>query len=182
MKNFYSVLLTILSISTTQLSQAQCFGTKGPNLLGAKGTFSAPFITVSTTADACISAGSNTYNPTANVGNALSGCSAPAMSLPCSDYIYTDKSNGLFNEFRYSIVKTVGNNNGFNCIKGDWRGSDHTGDGGYFLAVNGAPNNTFSPVFYQIKSIPVCVGTTYEFSAYVINLKPGSGTSSSSPN
>ena len=157
MKNFYSVVLTILSISISQLSQAQCVGAKGPNLLGAKGTFSAPFITVNTAADACISAGSNTYNPTGNVGNALSGCSTPAMSLPCSDYIYTDKSNGLFNEFRYSILKTVGNNNGFNCIKGDWRGSDHTGDGGYFLAVNGAPNNTFSPVFYQIKSIPVCI-------------------------
>lgn len=182
MKKFYTLLLTVLSISGYQFSHAQCLGNKGPNLLGAKGTFSAPFITVNPNADACTSSGSSAWSPVGNVGNALAGCNTPAQSLPCSDYIYTAANNGLFNEFRYSVVKTVGTTTGFNCIKGDWRGSDHTGDGGYFLAVNGAPNTTFSPIFYQIKSIPVCIGTTYEFSAYVINLKPGSGVTSSSPN
>jgi len=44
------------------------------------------------------------------------------------------------------------------------------------MAVNGAPNSTFSPIFYQIKSIPVCIDTTYEFSAWVINLLPGTSS------
>ena len=53
------------------------------------------------------------------------------------------------------------------------------------MAVNGAPNGTYSPIFYQIKSIPVCIGTTYEFSAWVINLLPGTSSAavkSSEPN
>ncbi len=182
MKKFYSIIITAIIICSYQSTQAQCNGIKGPNLLGAKGTFSTPFITVNTNATACTSSGSNTYNPPANIGNALTGCTNPGASIPCSDYTYTAVSGGLIPEFRYSILKTVGNTNGGNCIKGDWRGSDHTGDGGYFMAVNGAPNNTFSNVFYQIKSIPVCIGATYEFSAYVINLKPGSGESASNPN
>ncbi|MEO6722489.1 MAG: T9SS type A sorting domain-containing protein [Ferruginibacter sp.] len=182
MKKFYTLILTAIIISSSQVSIAQCNGIKGPNLLGAKGTFSAPFITVNAGATDCTKSGSNTYNPPGNVGNALLGCSAIGAALPCSDYTYTAASGGLVPEFRYSVLKTVGNANGGNCIKGDWRGSDHTGDGGYFLAVNGAPNNTFSSVFYKIKSIPVCIGATYEFAAYVINLKPGSGTNSTCPN
>jgi hypothetical protein len=88
--------------------------------------------------------------------------------------VYTAISGGLEPEFTYSILKTIGDNSGGNCIKGDWVGQDHTGDGGYFMAVNGAPANTFSPIFYQIKTIPVCIGATYEFSAWVINLLPAS--------
>ncbi len=182
MKKIYTIIMSALTLSSYQVSTAQCNGVKGPNLLGAKGTFSAPFITVNTNAAACTSSGSNTFNPPGNVGNALLGCSNPGLFLPCSDYIYTADVGGLIPEFRYSVLKSVGNANGGNCIKGDWRGSDHTGDGGYFLAVNGAPNTGFSPIFYQMKSVPVCIGATYEFSAYVINLRPGSGTNASSPN
>ena len=182
MKKIYTIIMSALTLSSYQVSTAQCNGVKGPNLLGAKGTFSAPFITVNTNAAACTSSGSNTFNPPGNVGNALLGCSNPGLFLPCSDYIYTSDIGGLIPEFRYSILKSVGNANGGNCIKGDWKGSDHTGDGGYFMAVNGAPNTAFSPIFYQMKSVPVCIGATYEFSAYVINLRPGSGTNASSPN
>ncbi len=166
-------MLTVISLCSYQFSNAQCEGVKGPNLLGAKGTFSAPFITVNDAAANCTSSGSNTFNPNGNVGNALSGCTDPGIANPCSDYVYTAASGGLEPEFTYSILKTIGDNNGGNCIKGDWIGKDHTGDAGYFMAVNGAPNNTFSHVFYQIKSIPVCIGATYEFSAWVINLLPG---------
>ena len=183
MKKVYTIFLSALVfICSNQTTQAQCNGVKGPNLLGAKGTFSAPFITVNTNAASCTRSGSNTYNPPGNVGKALAGCDNIGSALPCSDYRYTAASAGLSPEFRYSILKTVGNVNGGNCIKGDWRGSDHTGDGGYFMAVNGAPNGTYSPVFYRIKSIPVCIGATYEFSAYVINLLPGTGTNANSPN
>jgi len=182
MKKFYTLMMTVLCLISHEISNAQCNGVKGPNLLGAKGTFSAPFITLNGAAGACTSSGSNTFNPNGNIGNALSGCSTPGVAIPCSDYVYTDASGGLQPEFRYTIIKNIGDANGGNCIKGDWRGKDRTGDGGYFMAVNGAPSNTFSPVFYKIKSIPVCIGATYEFSAWVINLLPGSGTNSSSPN
>lgn len=182
MKKFYTLMLTVLCLISNEISNAQCNGVKGPNILGAKGTFSAPFITVNNGAAACTNSGSNTFNPNGNIGNALLGCSTPGVALPCSDYVYTAANNGLYPESRYSIIKNIGDANGGNCIKGDWRGMDHTGDGGYFMAVNGAPTSTFSPVFYKVKSIPVCIGATYEFSAWVINLLPGSGTSSSSPN
>jgi len=172
MKKFYSIILAVISMCSYQTADAQCNGVKGPNLLGAKGTFSAPFITENIGAAACITSGSNTYNPAGNIGNALSGCITAGTAVPCSDYNYTSASSGLTPEFRYSILKTVGDNNGGNCIKGDWRGKDHTGDGGYFMAVNGSPSTLSSPVFYKIKSIPVCIGATYEFSAWVINLLP----------
>lgn len=177
MKRFY-LLLSLLGLTgATAHAQTICSGNAGPNLLGAKGTFSAPFITVNNGADNCLQSGSSSFNPNGNVGNALTGCSAAVGSMtPCSDYTYTATSNGLNPEFRYAILRTIGDANGGNCIKGDWRASDHTGDGGYFMAVNGAPNNTFSPIFYQMKSIPVCIGTRYEFSAWVINLLPGSSS------
>ena len=185
MKRFYLAVATFCLASASS-AQTICSGNAGPNLLGAKGTFSAPFITVNNNAENCLRAGSATYNPTNNVGNPLGGCSAATGSMtPCSDYTYTATNNGLNPEFRYSILRTIGDVSGGNCIKGDWRGADHTGDGGYFMAVNGAPNNTFSPVFYQIKSIPVCIGTRYEFSAWVINLLPASSnvaTPGSEPN
>jgi hypothetical protein len=177
MKKFYTFVLTALSLISYQFSNAQCNGIKGPNLLGAKGTFSAPFITVNNAAAACTGSGSNTYNPNGNIGNALLGCTGTGTAVPCSDYVYTAASGGLQPEFRYTVIKNIGDNNGGNCVKGDWRGKDHTGDGGYFLAVNGAPDVTFSNIFYQVKAIPVCIGATYEFSAWVINLLPGTSSS-----
>ncbi len=185
MKKFYTLVLTVLSVCSFQFTNAQCNGIKGPNLLGTKGTFSAPFITVNTSASACISSGTTTYNPTGNIGNALMGCTTTGQSLPCSDYKYTAAGGGLGAEFRYSIIKNIGDINGGNCIKGDWRGTDHTGDGGYFMAVNGAPDTTYSKVFYQIKSIPVCTGATYEFSAWVLNVLPstsGAARTGTEPN
>jgi hypothetical protein len=185
MKKIYILALTMLCLIDAQISNAQCNGIKGPNLLGAKGTFSAPFITPNTNAAACAISGSNTYNAVGNVGNALVGCTSTiGIAVPCSDYVYTAADQGLIPEFRYTILKNLGDNNGTSCVRGrnDWKGKDHTGDGGYFMVVNGAPNATYSPIFYQIKSIAVCIGATYEFSAWVLNAQPGNGTSSSSPN
>ena len=172
MKKFYSILLTVLCLGIYQVTNAQ----NGPNLLGARGTFSTPIVTPNTTAANCTKAGSATYNPPDNIGKALAGCSTPGSFLPCSDYTYTSASGGLGPEFTYTLIKNIGDANGGNCIKGDWRGKDHTGDGGYFMAVNGAPNGTYSSLFYQIKTIPVCIGTTYEFSAYVLNILPASSS------
>lgn len=174
MKKFYTLVLTVITLCNYQMATAQCDGVKGPNLLGAKGTFSAPFITVNTAAANCTSSGSNTYNSAGNIGNALTGCSSTGTILPCSDFVYTAANGGLEPEFTYTILKNIGDANGRNCIKGDWVGKDHTNDGGYFMAVNGTPSTSLNPVFYQVKNIPVCVGATYEFSAWVINLLPAS--------
>ena len=162
---------------------------KGPNLLGAKGTFSEPYITVNTNADACLADGLHPYSPVGNIGNALTKCtSVLGEIIPCSDYDYTDKYRGMVPEFTYTLIKNMGDPGGTtNCVhevNSAWVAADHTGDGGYFLAVNGAPNDRTSPVFYQIKQIPVCIGTTYEFSAWVISMAPGADgtTSNASPN
>src|SRR5664279_3266818 len=178
MKKFNTIIAAVISVCSFQFSQAQlCNGVKGPNLLAAKGTFSAPFITVNTNASACLTDGSNSYNPPGNVGNQLTGCTAAIGNIiPCSDYVYSSQANGMQPEFTYSILKVMGDASGSNCIHSSvWKGKDHTNDGGYFLAVNGAPNTTFSPLFYQIKNIPVCIGTTYEFSAWVISMIAGNG-------
>src|ERR1035437_2422369 len=94
------MFVCLMGMLTTE-SQAQlCTGAKGPNLLGAKGTFSAPFITVNSTASACLSSGTHTYNPPGNVGNALTGCTSTIGSMiPCSDYTYTATTGGIETEF-----------------------------------------------------------------------------------
>jgi len=173
MKKFYTFLFTVSGLISFNLADAQ----NGPNLLGAKGTFSGPFITVNSKAESCTADGTKTYNPVGNIGNALTGCSSAGSSLPCSGYTYVYKSGSLGPEFTYTIIKNIGDINGGNCIKGDWRGQDHTGDGGYFMAVNGAPDKNYSNIFYQMKSIPVCPGTKYEFSAWVLNILPSSSPS-----
>ncbi len=178
-------MMATAALFTGGHAHAQCFGVRGPNLMAAKGTFSQPFINPNPAAAACAGSGANSYSPPGNVGNAISTCSAPGNILPCSDYTYSAASGGLSPEGRYTLIKTIGNTSGGNCIKSDWRGSDHTGDGGYFMLINGAPSASTSPIFYQVKSIPVCVGTTYEVSAWVINVLPstsGSASAGSEPN
>jgi len=172
MKHFYMSLLALLCMGVTQLN-AQT----GPNLLGAKGTFSAPFVTPNNSASICTRSGLYSYAPSGNIGNALNTLSGVGTAVPASGYNYVSKSGGLQPEFTYTLIKNIGDANGGNCIKGDWRGQDHTGDGGWFMAVNGAPNNTKSAIFYQINSITVCPGTKYEFSAWVINLLPKTSSS-----
>jgi hypothetical protein len=168
MKNFYAIVLAVFCLGSYQFSNAQV----GPNLLGAKGTFSAPFITVNNSAASCTKDGLTSYNPSGNIGSQLNGCSLGGSFLPCSDYKYSAANGGLIPEGTYTLIKNIGNASGGNCVHGAWQGQDHTGDGGWFMAVNGAPDKTTSPVFYQIKSIPVCIGTKYEFSAWVINILP----------
>lgn len=170
MKTLSALFLTAAGVCFNYAASAQCTGTKGPNILGAKGSFSQPFISVNTAAATCIASGSNAYSPLGNAGNSLNGCTGTGAIRPCSDYTYTAASGGLGPESRYAILKTVGNSAGGNCIKGDWRGSDHTGDGGYFMVINGAASASTNKTFYQIRSIPVCPGSTYEFSAWAINV------------
>ena len=53
MKHFNTLLLAAIGLFSFQLTSAQtgtlCDGNKGPNLLGARGTFSIPYITPNTT-------------------------------------------------------------------------------------------------------------------------------------
>ena len=177
MKQFCNTLSLLLALFATQQINAQCTGTKGPNILGAKGSFSAPFVTINPSAAACAASGTSTFSPVGNVGKALSGCSSTGDILPCSPYPYTAASGGLNPEPSYSVVKVIGDANGFNCLKGQWKGSDHTGDGGYFMVVNGAHNSSVDQRFYQVKNIPVCIGSTYEVSAWAINVLPSTYSS-----
>ena len=187
MKQFNFILLAVISIFNYQAASAQtgtlCAGNKGPNLLGARGSFSIPYITVNNNADPDLQNGANTYTPTGNVGSQLEGCANPTGNFfPCSDYTYTSVKDGMQPEFTYSILKVMGDASGSNPIHEPiWKAADHTGDGGYFLAVNGAPDITRTPIFYQIKSIPVCDGSTYEFSAWVINMMPPGGDPAAAP-
>ena len=139
-------------------------GGLGTNILGASGTFSAPYITANPTVS-CINNGSTIASPLGNLGNAVSGLTT---------YNYASTSNSLGPEGTYSFLKTMGTMAIRNCIKTDWVASDHTGDGGYAMIVNGSPNsNSFGKTFYQASSMAVCPNTLYEFSAYVINVLPG---------
>jgi len=151
-------------------------GGLGTNILGASGTFSAPYISANPTVS-CINNGSTVASPAGNLGNAVSGLTT---------YNYASTSNGLSPEGTYSFLKTLGTMATRNCIKTDWVASDHTGDGGYAMIVNGSPNsNSFGKTFYQASSMVVCPNTLYEFSAYVINVLPGNhaaATPGSEPN
>ena len=141
-------------------------GGLGSNILGAQGTFSAPYITPNAVVN-CINDGSIPAAPLQNLGNAK-----PSLT----NYTYAETSNSLGPEGRYSFLKTLGtiSPTNRNCIKTDWVASDRTGDGGYVMIVNGSPNSaTFGETFYQATSIAVCPNTLYEFSAYVINVLPG---------
>ena len=141
-------------------------GGLGSNILGAQGTFSAPYITPNTVLN-CINDGSTPAAPLQNLGNAN-----PSLT----NYTYASTSNSLGAEGRYSFLKTLGtiSPTNRNCIKTDWVASDHTGDGGYAMIVNGSPNSaSFGETFYKATSIAVCPNTLYEFSAYVINVLPG---------
>ncbi len=144
-------------------------GVLGDNILGNRGTFSSPFI-VPTAGSNCVNNGlTASVNPPQNVGQAH-----PELT----NYKYVSGSGGLGPEGTYSFLKTIGTMAAKNCIKGDWVGSDHSGDGGYFMVVNGSPKvGTYGKTFYSSKSQPVCPNTLYEFSAYVINVLPGSSGS-----
>lgn len=188
MKQFNTILVAVTALFSFQTAQAQlCDGVKGPNLLGAKGTFSTTYINPNPNADPCLTANTSTYNPTGNIGMPLLKCDeAVGEKVPCTGYNYAFTQNGMVPEYTYSLIKNIGDKNGHNCIHSQnlWVGKDKTGDDGYFLAVNGAPNTSKDSVFYQIKQIPVCIGTTYEFSAWVISLVPGvdGATDNMSPN
>gem|GEM_PF-1009860 len=142
-----------------------CNGATGPNLLGSMGTFSNPYITPNnSTSAACIRNGTSAA-PFDNIGN-------PKPNQ--TTYVYSQTSGGLGPEGRYTFVKALGDGATANCLHNDFRGADRTGDGGYFMAINGSPNQTmFGGTFFKLDSIPVCPNTDYEFSAWLANLKTG---------
>ena len=89
MRKFYTIILTVISSYSYQITNAQCTGVKGPNLIGAKGTFSSPAITINPHASNCSESGSSTYSTVGTVGDALPGCTtAMGNSFTCSDFAY----------------------------------------------------------------------------------------------
>jgi gliding motility-associated-like protein len=143
-----------------------CMAAKGPNILGQMGSFSEPYMDPNNTTSAnCIRDGLNSYSPFNNIAN-----SKPDLTT----YVYASGSGGLFPEGRYTFVKTLGDSSGANCLHTNFRAKDHTGDGGYFMAINGSPDvGSFGSTFFQLDSIPVCPNSNYEFSAYITNILSG---------
>ncbi len=142
-----------------------CNGATGPNILGAMGTFSEPYIVPNNTTSALCIRNGTPQAPLNNIG----------MPKPNqTTYVYAQTSGGLGPEGRYTFVKTLGDGATANCLHNDFRGRDRTGDGGYFMAINGSPNQSlFGGTFFKLDSIPVCPNTDYEFSAWLSNLKTG---------
>ncbi|HWB90890.1 MAG TPA: gliding motility-associated C-terminal domain-containing protein [Puia sp.] len=71
----------------------------------------------------------------------------------------------------YAIVHSPG----FNCFPPDWLNftGDHTGDSnGYFMLINAS---TPPSTFYTQEIDGLCSGTSYQFSAWIINLASHSG-------
>jgi gliding motility-associated-like protein len=143
-----------------------CDASKGPNILGAIGTFSMPFMMPNnSTSSTCIRDGVNSYSPLNNIAE-------PKTEL--TDYVYAFTTGDLVPEGRYTFLKNAGDENGPSCLHPNYRGIDHTGDGGYFMAINGSPDvGTYGTTYFSLDSIPVCPNTNYEFSAYILNLISG---------
>lgn len=143
-----------------------CLSAKGPNILGPMGSFSVPYMIPNNgTSALCIRNGLNTFSPLNNI----------AMPKPLqTTYVYAQSSGGLFPEGRYTFLKTVGDLTGPSCLHSRFRVVEHTGDGGYFMAINGSPNQAlFGATFFRLDSIPVCANTNYEFSAFLTNMLTG---------
>lgn len=147
-------------------------GNLGPSILGVEGTFSLRYITPNNSAAACTQNGSeDSPNPPNNIGDAK-----PELT----GYSYAKGNNGLGPEGTYSFVRSLGTNSNWNhnlygnCIKKDWRGKDHTGDGGYFMAINGSTDSLAASgkIFFR-KTVTVCPNTLYEFSAWLSKLVNG---------
>jgi gliding motility-associated-like protein len=71
----------------------------------------------------------------------------------------------------YSIVHSPG----VNCFTGDWVNftGDHTGDpNGYFMLINAS---TPPSDFYRQRVDGLCAGTSYQFSAWIVNMASHSG-------
>ncbi|RYY90167.1 MAG: T9SS type B sorting domain-containing protein [Chitinophagaceae bacterium] len=108
------------------------------------------------------------------------GGNNPGPQLPASvvggyQYVQGDCPNDGFYAIRNSTV---------NCFGNSWHDVtvDHTGDAnGYFMLVNAS---TSPGIFFQDTIRGLCAGTTYEFSAWVLNVLRSSscGTGAVQPN
>lgn len=100
-------------------------------------------------------------------------------ALGSSVTAYTYSSSGQLDEGVYTIANTTSGlkGNAWHII------SDHTGNtNGYMMVVNSARLSS-EGVFYTKTVSGLCAGTTYEFSAWLINImNPASGTDQYHPN
>lgn len=142
-----------------------CTAAKGPNMLGAIGSFSEPYLQPNTAAANCLRNDLNTFSQVNNI----------ALPKPQqTTYTYTAANGGLFPEGRYTFIKNMGDHTGASCLHSRFHAVEHTGDGGYFMAVNGSPDLAlYGNTFFRLDSIPVCPNTNYEFSAFVTNILSG---------
>ena len=104
-------------------------------------------------------------DPVVNISFA-NGNSNFGSPIPETNYTYVA---GNPSDGQYTIVKTTaGLNSGWHQNVVNHTPNDPNG---YFMVVNA---DYSQGIFYQ-KSIPVCPNTTYQFTAYIINILKGSG-------
>ena len=109
----------------------------------------------------------------------------PGQPLPASVTNMQYTSNNCPNDGQYTIYNSlVGSGNCHGGDGGSWHDvtHDHTGNpNGYMMIVNASYNPS---VFFTQSAPTLCPGTTYQFSAYILNLitKQASGPGVSEPN
>ncbi|MFP9113528.1 T9SS type B sorting domain-containing protein [Flavobacterium sp. RHBU_3] len=90
------------------------------------------------------------------------GTSSHGPALGSSITSYTYSSADFPNDGSYTIEKTTNTPNTW------WTTTDHTGNGGYMMVVNASTSVT--DYFYKNTVTGLCPNTTYEFSAWIMNL------------
>ncbi|MFM2358359.1 MAG: hypothetical protein RLY16_352, partial [Bacteroidota bacterium] len=92
------------------------------------------------------------------------GTALNAGALEAGVTSYTYKASGFPSDGYYSVTNST---NGL--LNEWWSTTDHTGNaGGYMMVVNASISLT--DYFYKKSVTGLCAGTTYEFSAWVLNL------------
>jgi gliding motility-associated-like protein len=151
-KIYLSVFLTVIIVGFTLRVNAQNAATTCDGSLGD------PVVTQNF--------GSGTANP------------GPALS---SQYTTMSYTTGCPNDGQYTIINSLNNSN--NCHTDTWQNvlTDHTGNpNGYMMLINATQNTVAEPGVFFTEPVPIgslCPNTTYEFSAYILNLikYPGNG-------
>lgn len=142
--------------------------------------FSTKIITVGNSGTACPAATlcTNSYGPnkfpngTFGSGASLNG---PALPAGETSYGYTQLASKSPDDGFYAIARTTSYNDGSGKVFDKWTiTTDHTGDpNGYMMIVNAS----YDPDIVTEKTITgLCPNKTYQFSAWIRNIKPEAGS------
>lgn len=97
-----------------------------------------------------------------------SGTANPGTAIPAATTSYTYVNNICPQDGNYTIAKSTNGCNTWHIVP-----HDHTGNtNGYFMLINAS----FSPGDFYKETLPgLCGNTTYEFTAWILNMTPPTG-------